>query len=99
LPNIIEVIKSRTMSWVGHVACMGEREGAYRVFVGKPKGKKPFGRPRYRWEDSIEMDLQEVAWRDTDWIDVAQDGDRWQAFVNAVKNLQVFYNRWNFLTI
>ena len=69
---------------------MGDREGAYRVLVGKPKGKKPFGRPRYRWEDSFEMDLQEVAWRDMDWIDLAQDGDRWQVFVNVVMNLAGF---------
>jgi len=67
--------------------------------VGKHKGKKPFGRPRYTWKDSIEMDLQEVAWREMDWIDLAQDGDRWQAFVIAVMNLQVSYGRGNFLTI
>jgi len=67
--------------------------------VGKPKGKKPFGRPRCRWEDSIEMDLQGVAWREMDWIDLAQDADRWQTFVNVVTNLQVSYNRGNFLTI
>ena len=78
---------------------MGEREGAYRVLVGRPKGKRPFGRPRYSWEDNIEMDLQEVAWRGMDWIDLAQNGERWQAFVNVVMNLQVLYNRWNFLTI
>jgi len=63
------------------------------------KGKKPFGRPRYRWKDSIEMDLQEMAWREMDWIDLAQDGDRWRAFVIAVMNLQVSYSRGNFLTI
>ena len=81
------------------MTCMGDRGGAYRVLVGKPEGKKPFGRPRYRWEDSIEMDLQEVAWRDMDWIELAEDEERWQAFVNAVMNLQVLYNRWNFLTV
>jgi hypothetical protein len=51
-----------TIRWVGHVACMGERRGAYRVLVGKPKGKKPLGRTRHRWEDNIKMDLQEVEW-------------------------------------
>jgi len=59
-PNIVRVIKSRRMRWVGHVACMGERRDIYRVFAGRPEGKRPFGRPRHRWEDNIKMDLQEV---------------------------------------
>jgi len=50
---------------------MGERRGVYRVLVGKPEGKRPLGRPRCRWEDNIKMDLQEVGWRDMDWIDLA----------------------------
>ena len=62
-PNIIRVIKSRRMRCVGHVARIGERRGVYRVLVGKPKGKRPFGRPKLRWEDNIKMDLQEVGWR------------------------------------
>jgi len=57
---IVWVIKSRRMRYVGHVACMGERRGVYRVWVGKPKGKRPLGRHRYRWEDNIKMDLLEV---------------------------------------
>ena len=57
---IVRVIKSRTMRWAGHVACMGERSGVYRVLVGKPEGKRPLGRPRRRWENNIKMDLQEV---------------------------------------
>jgi len=61
----------------------------YRVLVGKPEGKRPLGRPRHRWEDYIKMDLQEVACRSIDWIELAQDRDRWQALVNAVMNLQV----------
>ena len=56
-PNIIRVIKSRRMRWTGHVACMGERRGVYRVFVGKPEGKRPLGRPKRRREDNIKMDL------------------------------------------
>jgi len=55
-PNIVRVIKSRRMRWVGHVACMGEG----RVLMGKPEGKRPLVRPRCRWEDNIGMDLQEV---------------------------------------
>jgi hypothetical protein len=53
-------MKSRRMRWAGKVACMGEGRGVYRVLVGKPEGKKPLGRLRYRWKDNIKMDLQEV---------------------------------------
>ena len=60
-PNIIRVIKSRRLRWAGHVARMGERRGAYRALVGKPKGRS-LRRPRRRWEDNIKMDLREVGW-------------------------------------
>jgi len=66
--------------------------------VGKPKGKRPLGRPRHRWEDNIKMDLQEVGCRGTDWIDLAQGKDRCRTLVNAVKKLQVPKNVGNFLT-
>jgi hypothetical protein len=69
---------------MGQVAFMGERRGVYRVLVGKPEGKRPVGRPRRRWEDNIKMDLQEVGCASMDWIEVAQDSDRWRALVNAV---------------
>jgi hypothetical protein len=59
---------------------MEDRRGAYRVLVGKPEGKRPLGTPRHRWEENIKMDLQEVGWGGgMDWIDLAQNGDRWQA--------------------
>jgi hypothetical protein len=80
---------------------MGERRGVYRVLVGKPGGKRPLARPRCRWDHNIKMDLQEVGWGGggaMDWIDLAQDKDRWQASVNVVMNLQVSYNVKNFLT-
>jgi hypothetical protein len=59
-PNIVRVIKSRTMRWAWHVAQMGEGISVYRVLVGKPEGKRPLGRARHRWENNIKMDLQEV---------------------------------------
>ena len=68
---------------------MGERRCVYRVLVGKPEGKRTLGRPRRRWEDNIKMDLQEVGCGAVDWIEVAQDRDRWWALVNAVMNLRV----------
>ena len=60
-----------------------------RVLVGQPEGKRPLGRSRLRWEDNIKMDLQEVGCGGKDWIELAQDRDRWRAFVNAVMNLRV----------
>ena len=57
--------------------------------MGKPEGKRPLGRPRGRWEDSIKMDLQEVGCGSVDWIEMIQDRDRWREFVNAVMNLRV----------
>jgi hypothetical protein len=57
--------------------------------VGKPKVKRPLWRPRRRWEDNIKMDLQEVGYGDMDWIELAQDRDRWRALVNAVMNIRV----------
>jgi hypothetical protein len=68
---------------------MGERERVYRVLVGEPGGKRPLGRPRRTWEDNITMDLQEVGCGIMNWIELAQDRDRWQALVNAVMNLRV----------
>jgi hypothetical protein len=61
----------------------------YRVLVGKPEGKRPLGRPRRRWEDNIKADFQEVGCWFMDWIELAQDRDRWRALVNAIMNLQV----------
>jgi hypothetical protein len=66
-----------------------ERRGVYRVLVGKPEGKRPLGRLRRRWENNIKMDLQKVGCGIMDWIELAQDRERWQAFVNAAMNLRV----------
>jgi hypothetical protein len=62
-PNIIMQIKSRRMRWAGHVARMGEERNVYKVFMGKPEGKRPLGRPRRGWEDDIRMDHMEIDWR------------------------------------
>jgi hypothetical protein len=67
----------------------GRGRNAYRILLGEPEGKRPLGKPRRRWVDNIKMDLREVGWDGRDWIDLAQDRDRWRAHVNAVMNLRV----------
>ena len=86
------------MRWADHVARMGERRGEYRVLVGTSEGKRQLARPRRRWEDNIRLDFQEVGCGGTDWIELAQDKDRWRALVNAVMNLRVTSSVGNFLT-
>jgi hypothetical protein len=68
---------------------MGEKRNAYRILVGKPEGTRPLGRPRRRWADNIKMDLRKIGWAGLDWIDMAQDRDKWRALVNTVSNLRV----------
>jgi hypothetical protein len=89
LPNILRVVKSRRLRWAGHVARMGEDSEVYRVLVGKPEGKRPLGRPRRRWEDNIKMDLQEDGGSRGDWMELAQDRDRWRALVGTVRDFRV----------
>jgi hypothetical protein len=75
-PSIIRIIKARRMTWAGHIARIEEeKKNGYRLLVGKPEGRRPPGRPRRRWLDSIRMDLVEVGWGDVDWIGLAQDRD------------------------
>jgi hypothetical protein len=84
-PNFIRVIKSRGMRWARHVVCTGRGE----VYIGRPEGRRPLGRRRHRCQDNISMDLQEVGWEVMDWIDLAQDRDRWRAVENVVMKLRV----------
>ena len=88
-PNIVRVIKSKRMRWEWHVARMEEGRVVHKVLVGKPKGKRPLGRPRRRWEDNIKMDLEEVGRGCGDWMDLAKDRDRWRALVSTVMNFRV----------
>jgi len=87
LPNIVQVVKSRSMKWAGHVPRMVEGRVVHRVLVGKPEGKRPLGRPIRSWEDNIKMDLQEVGGGGA-WMELAQDRDRWRALVSTVMNLR-----------
>jgi hypothetical protein len=88
-PNIIRMIKSRRMRWAGHVARVRPKRNTYRILVGKPEGKRPLRRPRYRLVGNMKMDLREIGWGGMDCIDLAQDRDQWRALVNTVMNLQV----------
>ena len=89
LPNIVQVVTSRRMRWVGHVAHMGEGRGVHRVLVGKPEGKRPLGRPRHKWEDNIKTDLQEVGGGCGDWMELAQDREKWRALLCTGMNFRV----------
>jgi len=77
------------MKWAGHVTRMGEERVVYRVFLGKPEGRRPMGRPRRRWVENIKMDLQVVGCGFMDWIGLAKDRERWRTLVSAVMNLRV----------
>jgi hypothetical protein len=82
-----------------HVSCIthGEKRNAYRILVGNPKGKRPLGRPRRRWENNIKLDLREIGWGVMDWIDLAEDRDQWKALVYSIMNLWVPYSVGKFL--
>jgi len=86
------------MRRAGHVARMGDRKGVCRVLVGKPEGKRPFGRPKHRWEDNIKIDIQGVGCGGMNWIELVQEKDRWRELVNVVLSFRVPQNVENFLT-
>jgi hypothetical protein len=83
------MIKSRRMRWSGQLAQIVEKKNAYILFLGKPKGKSPLGRPRHRWVHNIKIDLLEIGWGGVGWIGPAQDRDKWRALMNAVMNLRI----------
>ena len=92
------MVKSRRTRWAGHVARMGEDRGVHRILMGKPEGKRPLGRPRRRWEDNIKIDIQEIGGGRGDWMELAQDRDRWRALVGTVRDFRVCINAGKFLT-
>ena len=87
--NIVSVIKSRRFRWAGQVARMEEGRSAFKILTDKLAGKRPFGRPRRRWEEYIRMDLEEIGVNAGNWVDSARDRNYWRAFVNAALNLRV----------
>ena len=88
-PNVIRVIKSRSLRWPGHVARREEGRSAFKILTGKPTGKRPLGRPRRRWEDNIRMDLEEICINAGNWVGSAQDRNYWRALVNEALKLRV----------
>jgi hypothetical protein len=83
------MIKSRAMRWTRHIERMWEIRNAYSILVGMPDGKRPFGRPRRRWENNIKMYLWKIGFRVADWIRLVQGRDWWRDLVNTVMNLPV----------
>ena len=88
-PNIVRVMESRRLRWVGHVARMEEGRSVLKVLTGTPRGKRPLGRPRRRWKDNIRVDLKEIGIHTRNWVDSGQDRDYWRALVNTTLNVRV----------
>jgi hypothetical protein len=88
-PNVIRVIKSRSIRWEGPVIYMGEMKNAYKILGGKPEGKKPLRGPRHRWEHNIGIGPREIVGEGVDWIHLAQNRDWWWTLMNMVMNFQV----------
>ena len=87
--SVMKVSRGKNRKYAIIMSNLKKLISSCRVLVGRPEGKRPLGRPKLRWEDNIKMDLQEVEWWDMDWIDLAQDRERWQALVSVVMNLWI----------
>jgi hypothetical protein len=87
-PHIIKIMKSRRMSWAGHVVHMGKNRNTYRILVGKPEGKTPLGRPSWKCKDNIKIDLREICWDGVDCIRLAQKCNQWRVPVNMAMNVR-----------
>jgi hypothetical protein len=92
------MIKSRRIRWAEHVAIMGEKRKACRILVGKPEGKRQLVRRRCMWVDNIKISLRVIGWGDIDWIDLAQDIDKWRVSVNTLMKFRVPQNFGKFLS-
>jgi hypothetical protein len=88
-PSTIRIIKSKRMRWVGHQTQLGQKRNVYTLLVGKPEGKRLLRRPRCRWVNNMRTDLLELGRGGVDWIGLAQDRNKWRAFMNSLMNLQV----------
>jgi hypothetical protein len=88
-PNIIKVTKSTRLRRAGGVLQVGGIRNVFKISVGKPEGKRPLGRNRYRWKDNIKIDLMDIGWEDVDWIYVAHNNNWWFALVNRGINIRV----------
>jgi hypothetical protein len=96
LLNVISVIISIKINWVGNLARIAEMRKAY-LLVGKPEAKGPFGRPGRRWEDNIKLDLKKIWSMGTDWIHLAQDRYQWRALVKPYNEPSDTIKGWEFL--
>jgi hypothetical protein len=84
------MIKSRSVRWAGYVAApMGAKKNTHRILVENQEGKRSLGRPRRRWVDNIKIDLRVIECDGIDWIDVAQDRDKWRVLLNTVMKFRV----------
>jgi hypothetical protein len=86
-PNTVRAIKSRRLRWAGHIARVEENRSAFKIIRDKPTGKRPLGRPRYRWEVNVRMDLKEIGVKMRNWIDLTKEKNYWRVLVNAALNL------------
>jgi hypothetical protein len=97
-PSVIRMMKSRRMRCTQNVVFLWAKRNANTNLMETPEGKRPLGRPRRRWEDNIKMDVREIGWDAMDWIDLAQDRDKWRAPVNTVMKIRVPQNIGKFLS-